>query len=158
MEEYTITKAVDADAEDILAIQKTAYLIEAERYNDFNLPPLRQTLEELRTDIGAQTVLKAADSGGAIIGSVRGRADGGTCFVARLSVRPDRQNRGIATALMLELEKHFPQCSRFELFTGHRSEKNLHLYAKLGYKPFKTVPESDNIQLVFLEKIVVRAD
>jgi hypothetical protein len=30
-----------------------------------------------------------------------------------------------------------PAKRRFELFTGHRSEKNLRLYARLGYNEFQ---------------------
>src|SRR5215469_8480676 len=41
---------------------------------------------------------------------------------------------------------------RYELFTGHRTARNLYLYRKLGYREFKRLPVNDRIVLVFLEK------
>ena len=43
-------------------------------------------------------------------------------------------------------------CSSFEIFTGHRSERNLHLYGKLGYKRFKSEPFNQHVEWVYLEK------
>jgi ribosomal protein S18 acetylase RimI-like enzyme len=93
---------------------------------------------------------------GRIIGSVRGNARGGTCFIGRLIVHPDFQNRGIGTRLMSEIEKVFNSCKRFELFTGDKSERNLHLYQKCGYRIFKTAEITDRTNVVFLEKEEVR--
>ncbi len=39
-----IERAIISDAEEILSLQKLAYRSEAEIYNDFNIPPLVQTL------------------------------------------------------------------------------------------------------------------
>jgi hypothetical protein len=41
---------------------------------------------------------------------------------------------------------------QYELFTGHRSRKNLHLYDKLGYRPLSTRRLNDRVTLVYLEK------
>jgi GNAT superfamily N-acetyltransferase len=75
-----------------------------------------------------------------------------TCFIGRLIVHPDFQNRGIGTRLLNEIEQTFSQAKRFELFTGDKSERNLYLYQKQGYRPFKTEMISDDLRLVFLEK------
>lgn len=68
-------------------------------------------------------------------------------------VHPDYQNRGIGKQLMLELEKCFPACDRFELYTGGKSEKNISLYTSLGYSLFKMEMIRENIDFAFLEKI-----
>ena len=49
-------------------------------------------------------------------------------------------------------EDLFPNAERYELFTSHKSEKNLHIYEKCGYRPFKTKVVSDKLTTVFLEK------
>lgn len=54
--------------------------------------------------------------------------------------------------MMAEIEKQLKECSRYELFTGFKSLKNIHLYKKLGYREFKTETVSDNVKLIFLEK------
>lgn len=53
---------------------------------------------------------------------------------------------------MHEIEKHFPEAERYELFTGHKSERNLHLYRKLGYRPFRSQRVTEKLTLVFLEQ------
>jgi ribosomal protein S18 acetylase RimI-like enzyme len=139
------------DAAEILALQKLAYLSEAEIHDDYTIPPLNQTLEETRVEFESQLVLKAMIDR-RIIGSVRGYLEGGTCYIGKLIVQPDVQNQGIGTRLMNEIEKRFDQAERYELFTGYRSERNLHLYEKLGYRPFRSQKITDKLTLIFLEK------
>jgi GNAT superfamily N-acetyltransferase len=148
-----IGQASVKDAAEILALQKLAYRSEAEIYDDYTIPPLTQTLEEMRADIEAQLVLKASIED-RIIGSVRAKVRRETCFVGRLIVHPDFQNRGIGTQLMNEIEKTVGQATRFELFTGSRSERNIAFYRKLGYSPFKREELTDRVTLVFMEKCV----
>jgi len=148
-----IEKATVFDAEEILSLQKLAYQSEAEIYNDFNIPPLVQTLESIEKDFENQFFLKTC-ADGKIIGSVRAYAKDGTCYIGRLIVHPDFQNQGIGKKLMSEIERVFNHCGRFELFTGDRSERNLNLYQKLGYKIFKTAKITDLTTIVFLEKRV----
>ncbi len=147
-----IGRATIFDAKEILALQKLAFKIEAEIYNDFNIPPLVQTLKDIEDDFRRQLFLKATIDG-RIIGSVRAFAEKETCFIGRLIVHPDFQNLGIGTKLMNEIESLFMICKRFELFTGDRSEKNLYLYKKIGYEIFKT-EKMDDITLVYLEKTI----
>ncbi|WP_220446166.1 hypothetical protein ACONUD_10020 [Microbulbifer harenosus] len=53
-----IQKADLRDAEEILKIQHAAFQSEAEIYNDFEIPPLTQTVDDLRADFANKTVLK----------------------------------------------------------------------------------------------------
>jgi ribosomal protein S18 acetylase RimI-like enzyme len=149
--ELQITQASVTDAEAILALQKLAYRSEAEIYDDFAIPPLRQTLAEMRQDIARQLVLMAT-LGGRVVGSVRGHEREGTCHIGRLIVDPSCQNRGIGRRLMAAIEERFRGVRRYELFTGHRSERNLALYRKLGYVAFRTETASDSLCIVCLEK------
>ncbi len=155
-----VQPAEPGDAAEILALQKLAYHDEAAIYNEFGIPPLTQTLDSMRADLERQTCLKAVIDArmggcpcGSIVGSVRAHLSEGTCFVGRLIVHPDHQNRGIGTRLMSEIEHLFSHAARFELFTGHLSERNLYLYNKLGYRPFKRERITDALTLVYLEKV-----
>ena len=138
------------DAEEILSLQKLAYTREAELYGGFLIPPLVETLEELKEKFATHVFLKVAVKG-KIIGSVRVLERDYTCYITRLMVHPDFQKQGIATKLLLQIERMF-SCARFELFTGERSVKNIRLYEKLGYKRFKFEKPGGNVALVFLEK------
>ncbi len=146
-----VERATVDDAEAILSLQKLAYQSEAEIYDDFTIPPLTQTLEEFRNDFENQLILKIILDG-RIMGSVRGFVREGTCYIGRLIVHPDFQNRGIGTHLMNRIEKDFKAAQRFEIFTGHKSERNLYLYEKFGYKRFKTVKAGEKLTIVYLEK------
>jgi RimJ/RimL family protein N-acetyltransferase len=146
-----ITTATRDDAPQLLALQHLAYQTEAARYDDSRLPPLLDTLDDLTARFPSRQFLKALD-GTQIIGSVRAFQHDETCFVERLIVHPDYRRRGIGTALLREIEIRFPTARRFELFTGHKSENNLRLYQRLGYRPFREQPANDNVTLVFLEK------
>ena len=146
-----IERANVEDAPEILELQKLAYQSEAAIYNDYTIPPLMQTLTEIEADFEKQVFLKVTIDE-RIIGSVRGYMGEETCFVGRLIVHPDFQNRGIGTRLLSEIEQTFSQAKRFELFTGNKSERNLYLYQRQGYKLFKTGTISEEAGLVFLEK------
>ena len=151
-----VQPAEPGDAAELLDLQKLAYHSEAAIYNDFSIPPLTQTLDQMRADLARQTCLKVTSDacmGGCIVGSVRAYLSEGTCFVGRLIVHPSVQNQGIGTRLMREIEHVFSHADRFELFTGHLSERNLYLYRNLGYRPFRQERISDALTLVYLEKV-----
>jgi ribosomal protein S18 acetylase RimI-like enzyme len=147
----TIITALPEDAAAILELQKLAYRSEAAMYDDYSIAPLVQTLDELKTEFASKTVLKALLDE-RLVGSVRGWQKGGTCYVERLIVHPDVQGQGIGTKLVGALEAAFPDAKRFELFTGHKSERNLRLYGKLGYQVFKQQRISDRLSFTYLEK------
>ena len=146
-----IARANVKDAEEILLLQKLAYRQQAKLYNDFQIPPLLESLNQVKANFETHVFLKATFDG-KIVGSVRVLQNGDTCEVGRLMVHPDCQDRGIGTKLLLEAERVFPSCRRFELFTGERSVKNIYLYKKLGYRVFKSAKPEGNVNLIFLEK------
>lgn len=145
-----------ADVEDsimILALQKMVYQSEAELYNDFSLSPLTQTLEDLINDFDKMIFFKAIMDE-KIIGSVRGYMQDNSSFIGRLIIHPLYQNLGIGTKLMQAIEAYFSQATRYEVFTGHKSRRNIFFYQKLGYKIFKYTKVSEKRDRVYLEKIV----
>ena len=146
----TIARAMHADAAAILDLQRLAYRSEAELYQDWSLPPLRQTLAELSDEFDSMTFLKASCEG-VLIGSVRARMSASSCEIGRLIVHPDHQGRGIGRQLMYAMEAQI-RAPRYELFTGARSERNIRLYEFLGYRPFKTQVLAPHLALVFMEK------
>lgn len=134
-------------------MQRLAYQSEAAIYQDFTIPPLTQTVEELEEDFIDHIFLKAYVDG-QIIGSVRARLHNDTCYIGRLIVHPDFQGSGIGTKLMNEIEHCVAGAARFELFTGYKSERNLYLYRKLGYRKLRDEAVGNAPTLVFMEKIV----
>ena len=147
----TISRANPNDAEAILALQKLAYQSEARLYNDWSLPPLTQTIESLIAEFAGSVCLKAI-SDEHIIGSVRARAVRGVCAIGRLVVHPDYQNRGIGSQLLKQIEASFSEASKYEIFTGSKSEATLRLYQRHGYAITHSQALSATVSITFLEK------
>ena len=152
MNEIIIEKASIENAEEILSLQKIAYVSEAKIIDDFTIPPLHQTLEEIQSEFRHQIFLKV-ELNDAIIGSVRTFLEGKTCYIGKLIVHPKNQNTGIGKKLLHAAEKQFPDAERYELFTGQKSKRNLYIYEKNGYQIFKNIKISEKLSMVFLEKI-----
>ncbi len=150
--DFKITKAESTDLEAILYLQKCCYLSEAEIYNDYSISPLTQNLEDIKRDFEHQIILKL-EYKNRIVGSVRGYLSGGTCYVGKVIVDKHYQNMGFGKQLMVAIEEVFNNALRFELFTGFKSEKNLYLYQKLGYKEFKEERVNNMVTLRYLEKV-----
>jgi ribosomal protein S18 acetylase RimI-like enzyme len=147
----TILKATPADLDEILALQKLAFHGEAEFYGDFDIPPMTDTIDDIREEFRTRTFLKAV-VGDRIVGSVRAHEEDGTCLIGRLIVHPDFRRRGIATGLMREIESCFPGAACFELFTGHLSEGSIRLYEGLGYRRLPAGSPPDEFHLVHMRK------
>ncbi|MFB9628173.1 GNAT family N-acetyltransferase [Nonomuraea helvata] len=146
-----IERAVAADAGEILTVQRAAYVSEAQLYGDPYIPPLVESLEQVRKVIESAVVLKALDTG-RVVGAVRGQVSGTTCLVGRLVVAPDRQGQGLGTALLTALHEAVPQAEAFDLYTGHLSETNLKLYRRLGYRETHRERMDDHLTLVHLRR------
>ena len=140
------------DLPEILALQKLAYQREAELNNDYGIPPLMQSMDEIIEEFGQRFFLKVILEN-TIVGSVRAHLDEAhTCHIGRLIVQPEVQNRGLGTQLMAAIEARFAGATRYELFTSERSTRNLSLYQKLGYRIFRHDRLSERVTLVYLEK------
>ena len=153
MVEYKIYQAEQADIEEILRLQYAAYQSEAELYNNDSIQPLTQTLAQATEEFLESIVLKAV-SAGVIIGSVRACEREGGVYIGKLMVLPEHQNQGVGKRLLQAIERRF-HGKKYWLFTGAKSEKNLALYEKCGYKCFKTEEAAPGLTLVYMEKQAV---
>lgn len=147
-----ITKAEKEDLEEILKLQYLAYQSEAALFGNKDIPPLKQTLEEVIAEYEAGIVLKMTGEDDRIIGSVRAYEKDGTAYIGKLMVDPSHQRKGYGRRLLLEAEKHFPG-KRYELFTSTRSKDNIRLYESVGYKQFAQKGVDDELVFVYMEKV-----
>ena len=148
---YLVSLATIESAKEILDLQKLAYQSEAKIYQNWSIPPLCQTIEGIEKEFSGHIFYKATVLEN-IIGSVRAMVHDSTCFIGKLIVHPKLHGKGIGTKLMNTIENHFIDVKRYELFTGTKSLGNIHLYKRLGYKPFKEEKMSDSFSLLYLEK------
>jgi tRNA (guanine37-N1)-methyltransferase len=147
-----VLPTTEADAGELLTLQRAAYLSEAEAYDDFSIPPLQEQLEGVVERI-AQGVVWKAVAGTRIVGSVHLAVEGSLGRINRLMVAPDWQGRGVGSKLLRVAEQTAPaEVTSYELFTGAESERNLQLYRNAGYREIRREPQTAKVELVLLAK------
>lgn len=148
---YTIRQANSGDLARILEIQKKAFIVQAEKYDAYDIPPMVETIKDINLE-SEKLIVLVAELDGILAGSVRivyGKDD---AEIKRLSVADEFQRQGIGRKLMKEAEKFCGGLSRIWLFTGGQSYNNIELYKKLGYKPYKEDFWKDGFTLIYMEK------
>ena len=142
-----------AHAGEALTVQRAAYVTEAQLYDAPRIPPLTETLDELRADLMSGTSAFGAWDGSRLAGSVRGRVDGDRMEVVRFAVAPDLQGQGIGQALLAAVEEAAPpEVRTLWLVTGVTSAASRHLYRKAGYDQVAETTDPVGVALVVLEK------
>ncbi len=141
---------VVGDVDAVLDVQRAAFAIEAQLYDEPALPPLQESRDQVAADLEKGLGLVAIE-GDRLVGSVRVRVDGASLHIARLSVVPDQQGRGLGALLLAQAEK-VAQAEEALLFTGHLSASNLRLYARAGYVEQRRVRLDERVTLVYLRK------
>ena len=145
-----ITKAEYDDLREILELQYLAYQSEADLFGSRDIPPLRQTLDDVIDEFNNGLILKMVVDD-KIIGSVRAVEKGDTVYIGKLMVHPDFRRKGYGSKLLSEIESRFPG-KRYELFTSTKSTDNIRLYQRSGYTVFDSRVFNDEITFVYLEK------
>ena len=129
----TFRPATASDAGEILTVQRAAYVTEAQLNDNHWIPPLTETLDDIRAAIAEQTVVCAV-LGPRLVGAVRAHADGTVWRIGRLAVAPDLQGTGLGTGLLAAIEALATSgIDTFALFTGPESLPNVGLYERRGY-------------------------
>lgn len=157
MGQITVRDITPDDAGEVLTLQRAAFVQEALIYRSVDMPPLTQTLDEVRAELEENLGCVALD-GPRMVGVVRARRDGDLLLIGRIAIAPDQQGRGIGTTLLdaVETRGRDAGATEAELFTGSLSEANLRLYEREGYRETQRVPGDDGIEQVFLRKTLTK--
>ncbi|MET9626321.1 GNAT family N-acetyltransferase [Lentzea sp. NPDC006480] len=115
----------DAVLRELWTVQRLAYAVEAELIGFDGIPPLHESLEDLRAC--GETFFGLYDEEG-LTGAVSYLLDGSTVDICRLVVHPRAHRRGIASKLLDALPDG-PQT----VSTGTKNEPALRLYRKRGF-------------------------
>lgn len=123
-----------ADAGEVLTLQRAAFAEVAVAIGHPRIPPLLETLEQVRSALrDPDVVVLGVRDGARLVASVRVElAAPGTATLARLAVAPDRQGEGIAGRLVRAVHERAAG-REVLLLTGEHQVAALRLYARLGY-------------------------
>ncbi|MFB7252023.1 GNAT family N-acetyltransferase [Microbacterium sp. NPDC056234] len=145
-----LARVTPADAGEILTIQRAAFVSEALIYGTADMPPLTQTLDELRAEL-TEANGWVARRGPRLVGAIRVRETAELLLIGRIAIAPDLQGEGIGRTLLEAVERD-SQAPEAELFTGSLSEANVRLYESCGYRITERVDQGDGTSQVFMRK------
>lgn len=142
-------------AGELLTVRRAAFVTEAQRYNDPNLPALTQTLAELEEDLGRSDVVTlGAWIGPRLVGSVRVELQPERALLGRLAVVPDLQGQGLGSELIMSVLAYLPEDTKeVWVFTGQDSKQNLDLYTKTGFE-HQYDQDAGDLTYAYLRKIL----
>jgi ribosomal protein S18 acetylase RimI-like enzyme len=127
---------------------------EAQRHDDIMMPPLTQSLDQLRSELAdPDCIVWGIRESSRLVASLRVcLIDESTAEIRRAVVAPDRQGHGLGTTLLQAAEDRLPgQVTTVRLFTGEHSAANLRLYQRLGFQLTGRTP-AGRYDLVHLAK------
>jgi 8-oxo-dGTP pyrophosphatase MutT (NUDIX family)/GNAT superfamily N-acetyltransferase len=118
-------------AAEVLDLQRKSYIIEAELIGTNEIPPLKETLEQLQncgeTFIGYYIENRLA-------GAVSYKMEAGTLDIHRVMVHPDFFRRGIAAKLTTHIQSLEKAATKVIVSTGAANQPAVRLYEKLGFQ------------------------
>ncbi|MGO2519732.1 MAG: GNAT family N-acetyltransferase [Microbacterium sp.] len=148
--EIVLSRISPDDAGEVLTVQRAAFVSEALIYGTADMPPLTQTLEQVRAEL-AEADGWVARIENRLVGAIRVRQTDDLLLVGRIAIAPDVQGSGIGRAL-LEAAEADSSAPEAELFTGSLSEANVHLYESCGYRITDRVDQGDGTSQLFMRK------
>ncbi|GAA4690473.1 tRNA (guanosine(37)-N1)-methyltransferase TrmD [Nocardioides conyzicola] len=133
-DDLEIRPALLADAAELHVLQLACWVQVQHENPGVHVAALHESLDDVRSWIGTHTVL-VVRSAGRLVGAVRGIRHEDVWDIGRLMVAPDLEGRGLGRELLGRMEALAPAgATSYWLFTGARSERNLRMYKKAGYR------------------------
>ena len=142
LERLDLTHRATASA--VLELQRRAYRVEAELVGSDELPPLRESLEELQRS--GETFL-GAYLAGVLVGVISWRLQDGVLDLHRLAVDPSRHRAGLGSALLRAALASEPKAKRAIVQTGASNEPAERLYRREGFEEIDEVEVAPGLRV-----------
>lgn len=156
-EAIVMRTAIPADAGEIFTVQRAAFVAEAQRYGEPDLPPLTEAVDEIRDVIHSGTALVIVGEiergmRRRIIASGRLAVRDGIGHVGRLAVTPDLQGMGIGGRLLAAVHTARADVRVFELYAGGESDDTIRWYAAHGYERVGSTVDAVGVPLAIMRR------
>jgi ribosomal protein S18 acetylase RimI-like enzyme len=135
--------------EQLFLLQRAAYLVEAELINFFDIPPLKENLDEL-LNCGEQFF--GLFEGKELAGAISFTNEGEFLTICRTVVHPNHFRKGIAQKLLQTVEEVHSEYPILSVSTGKDNTPAKNLYMKNGYKHVGDVEVAPNFYISNFEK------
>ena len=129
-------------AEQIVAVQRAAYAVEAELLGFEGIPARFETVEDVMASDLTMLAVVEGEEPVAVLGY---RRDGEAVDIDRLVVLPDHFRRGLARRLLEHLHAREADAARFDVSTGRDNLPAVTLYQRLGYRKVADVALPEGI-------------
>jgi GNAT superfamily N-acetyltransferase len=139
-----VTQFSPADLAELVVLQRCCWVQEAIVNDTLDVPALHESAQEVLAWATSWRTLTVRHRG-RLVSAVRARAVGSDWEIGRLMVAPDLAGHGMGSGLLRVIESMAPKSvTRFVLFTGGRSVRNIRTYERAGYRVC-TPPQLTNL-------------
>ena len=135
--------------EELFALQRASYLVEAKLINFFGIPPLVETLDQLSE---CKESFIGYFEGSELVGALSFTIDGDELTICRMVVHPDHFREGIAHKLLAEVEDSHQGVTVFRVSTGKENPPAKNLYMKNGYELKGSIEVAPGLYISNFEK------
>jgi ribosomal protein S18 acetylase RimI-like enzyme len=135
-------------AENILALQKASYQIEADLIGFPKLPPMLENLEDI---INSQETYDGYFAEGVLAGILSYIIEGDVLDIYKVAVHPDFFKRGIARQLLQEIQQTEGIAS-ITVSTGLKNIPAVNLYTSMGFCKVQEKEVVKDLTIVCFEK------
>ena len=115
---------------ELYELQRASYLIEAELINFYEIPPLVETIEELKK---CGETFFGYFVGDELAGAISIMIEGHEATICRMVVHPNHFRKGIAQKLLAFIEKNLSHYPVIKVSTGKENTPANKLYLKNGF-------------------------
>ncbi|GAA2689685.1 GNAT family N-acetyltransferase [Streptomyces lunalinharesii] len=130
-------------------LQRASYTVEARLIGFDGIPPLHESLEQLRTC--GESFLGVHEESGLVGAVAWARRPDGALEICRLMVHPVAHRRGVATALLDSLDRIEP-AELTVVSTGTANLPAVALYRRRGFIPFGEHQVAPDVTVTLLER------
>lgn len=138
-------------AAEIYDLQKNAYEVEANIIGYLDLPPLKETVQDLQQcgELFLGYVLE-----GKVLGAISYKTSTDLLDIHRLMVHPLHFRKGIAHALLVHLEECEAAICEWIVSTGTGNTPAINFYKRNGFQAINEVKVNERLSITNLKRLV----
>ncbi|WP_299510617.1 GNAT family N-acetyltransferase [uncultured Rummeliibacillus sp.] len=136
-------------AERVLSVQFPSYRIEAALLDNYEIPPLKDTVASLHN---CDETFFGYFIDEELCGVISVKLEEDIVDIHRLFVHPNHLRKGIAKKLLYFLQEEFHDAKKMIVTTGSKNSPAIEFYQKNGFTMLKEITVEENLSLTLFEK------